>query len=197
MKKLYKNNFAVLISSLALSSSLIACTPNKINNEQIKKKTTAHVIEQTDKIEEKADSITKESDKDKQIEEYIINLKKEILELREQSKEKWNSEETQEKIKLIKQKSKDLFDFVFNGKEINGITFKDLSEEGKQITKERLYEIDRYIDLLIPDYKERFHDWTVDKGADAIEKYDSLKQWYQNYKEETLEEYNSRKVKSK
>ena len=76
MKKLYKNNFVVLISSLALSSSLIACTPNKINNEQIKKKTTAHVIEQTDKIEEKADSITKESDKDKQIEEYIINLKK-------------------------------------------------------------------------------------------------------------------------
>ena len=86
-----------------------------------------------------------------------------------------------------------LFDFVFNGKEINGITFNDLSEEGKEIAKNGLYEIDSYLELVIPNYKERFKDWTVDKGADAVELFNSLKEDYQNYKEDVMEEYNSRR----
>ena len=199
MKKLHKNNFILLFSSFALSTTLIGCTPSKVNNEQMKEEITTQVLnqtlEQTENIIETGKVTAqevKERNKDKEIEEYIALLKQEILEVKDTAKEKWNSEETQEKINNIKQKSKDLFDFVVNGKEINGIKFKDLSDNGKEMAKNGLKELDGYIEMLIPNYKERFHDWTVDKGADALEKYDSLKEWYNNYKEEVTEEYNSR-----
>lgn len=199
MKKLHKNNFILLFSSFALSTTLFGCASSKINNEQIKEEITTQVLNQG---LENADNIIetgiiteqeiKERIRDKKIEDYIAQLKQEISEVKETAKEKWNSEETQEKINNIKQKSKDLFDFVVNGKEINGIKFKDLSDNGKEIAKNGFKELDGYIEMLIPNYKERFHDWTVDKGADAIEKYESLKEWYNNYKEEVTEEYNSR-----
>lgn len=192
MKKLHKNNFILLFSSFALSTTLFGCAPSKINNEQIKEEITTQVLnqtlEQTEKIIETGKVIAqevKERNKDKEIEEYIALLKQEISEVKDTAKEKWNSEETQEKINNIKQKSKDLFDFVVNGKEINGIKFKDLSDNGKEIAKNGLKELDGYIEMLIPDYKERFHDWTVDKLADAAE-------WYNNYKQEVTEELNSR-----
>ena len=204
MKKLYKNNFIILISSIALSSTLIGCTPSKINNEEMKEEVTTQVLKQslkqTDNIEETGQIIIqeiKERNKDKEIEEYITLFRQEISDFGQLAKEKWDSEETQEKLNNIKQKSKDLFDFVFNGKEINGIKFKDLSDNGKQIAQDGLYELDGYMELLIPNYKQRFYDWTIDKGADTLETYDSLKEWYNNYKEETLEEYNYRKTKSK
>ena len=192
MKKLYKNNFTVLLSTLAVSSALLSCTPVKNNNIE-----TAEIKAEITKDyqkEKQTNNGIKENN-DKEIEEYIGNLKKEAEELSKISKEKWESEEVQEKVNAVKKKIKDLFDFVFNGKEINGITFKDLSDEGKENAKKSLEELDYYIELLIPNYKERFHDWTVDKGADALETYDELKNWYNNYKEETLEEYNKRKVR--
>lgn len=204
MKKLYKNNFTVLISTLALSSSLVACTPSKINDEQMKEEINREVIEQslkqTDNIEETGQAIAqeiKEKNKDKEIEEYITLFRQEISELGKSAKEKWDSEETQEKIKKIKQKSKDLFDFVFNGKEINGIKFKDLSDNGKEIAQNGLYELDYYIELMIPNYKDKTYDTLVNGGAAILEKIDSAKKWYDNYQEDVIEEYNSRNNKSK
>ena len=204
MKKLYKNNFTVLISTLALSSSLVACTPSKINDEQMKEEINREVIEQslkqTDNIEETGQAIAqeiKEKNKDKEIEEYITLFRQEISELGKSAKEKWDSEETQEKIKKIKQKSKDLFDFVFNGKEINGIKFKNLSDNGKEIAQNGLYELDYYIELMIPNYKDKTYDTLVNGGAAILEKIDSAKKWYDNYQEDVIEEYNSRNNKSK
>lgn len=204
MKKLYKNNFTILVSSLALSSSLMACTPSKTNDEQIKREILTETLNQTvkeaDNIIKKGEEVTKEIEernKDKEIEEYITLFRQEISELGNSAKEKWNSEKTQEKIQNIKQKSKDLFDFVFNGKEIKGIKFKDLSDNGKEIAQNGLYELDYYIELMIPNYKDRLKDWTVEKGADAIDLYDTIKNWYHDYQEDVMEEYKSRNVKSK
>lgn len=204
MKKLYKNNFTVLISSLAISSTLIACTPSKTNDEQIKREIITQTLKQTkneaDKVIKKGEELTKElkeRNKDKEIEEYITLFRQEISELGNIAKDKWNSEETQEKLNNIKQKSKDLFDFVFNGKEINGIKFKDLSDNGKEIAQNGLNELDYYIELMIPNYKDRLKDWTVDKGADAVELFGTIKNIYQNYQEDVMEEYNSRNEKSK
>ena len=96
---------------------------------------------------------------------------------------------------MIRQKSKDLFDFVFNGKEINGIKFKDLSDNGKKIVQNGLEELDYYTELMIPNYQERLHELIVNKGVDLLETYDSVKQWYDQYKVEITEEYNKTKIK--
>lgn len=204
MKKLYSNNFTVIISSLALSSTLIACSPSKINNEQVKNEITTQLLNQTlnkeKSIVEKGNLLVetiKDRNKDRKIEEYITIFKQEISDLKSTAAEKWNSKETQEKINNIRKKAKDLFDFIFNGKEINGIKFQDLTDNGKQIAQNGFYELDGYIEQLIPNYKGRFNEWTVDKGADVKETYDSLKQWFEDYKEDVLEEENLRKTKSK
>lgn len=195
MKKLYNNHFNILISSFALASNLIACTPNKINSEQMQEEITTQVVDQTNNIVKMGQNTVqeiKDKNKDKEIEEYISQLKQEISEFGTSAKEKWNSEETQEKIDNIKQKSKDLFDFVVNGKEINGIKFKDLSDNGKEIVKESMDELDEYMELLIPNYKERAYEKIVNGGAKLLEEVDSLKETFEKYKEDVLKEYNSR-----
>ena len=50
---------------------------------------------------------------------------------------------------------------------------------------------------MIPNYKDRLKDWTVDKGADAVELFGTIKNIYQNYQEDVMEEYSSRNEKSK
>ena len=204
MKKLYKNKFTVLITSIAVSTTLVSCTPSKINTEQMKEETTTQVVKQASNqayniidLSGKTAQDIKNRNKDAEIEEYLTVFRQEILDLKETAKEKWESEETQEKIENIKQKSKDLFDFVVNGKEINGITFKDLSENGKQTVQNTLRELDSYIELMIPGYKSRFENWLIEKGADAVETYNNAKDWYQDYKEKVMKEYESRNTKSK
>ena len=176
MKKLYKNkNIIAILTTLSLATFLNACTPSKEKKEETNQEQVSQILDYYES-EEQSDEIT---------------------ELSEYSEEKWQSEEVQEKYNNVKKKAKDLFDFIFNGKEINGITFKDLSEDGKQIAKEGFYELDSYIELLVPNYKERFHNWTIDKGADAKEKLESLKEWYNDYKDEVEKEYETRQKSKK
>lgn len=202
--KIIDNNIKVLIASIAVSTTLAACTSSKINTEQMKEETTTQVVKQVSNqayniidLSGKTAQDIKNRNKDAEIEEYLTVFRQEILDLKETAKEKWESEETQEKIKNIKQKSRDLFDFVVNGKEINGITFKDLSENGKQTVQNTLRELDSYIELMIPGYKSRFENWLTEKGTDAVEvaveAYNNAKE----YKEKVMKEYESRNTKSK
>lgn len=74
--------------------------------------------------------------------------------------------------------TKDGIDFIFYGKEINGITFKELSEETKQKIIDLVNKIDNKIMEYDPDYKETIgnkyedvKDFTKDsiqKGKDKI-----------------------------
>lgn len=213
MTKLYKNkNMIALFTSLSLTIFLTACAPSKNNNEMPNKEQLnqneesqnkdEQIIESEQTIEseeiiEPHSEETKEETSDEKIKEYVDDLREEISELKEYSKEKKQSKEVQEKYNKAKEKTKALFDFIFNGKEINGITFKDLSKKGKQTAEEGFYELDNYIELFIPDYKKRFYDWTVDKGADALEEFDALKEWYNGYKEDVKEEYSGRSLSKK
>lgn len=203
-KIINNKNFTVLIASIAVSSTLVSCTPSKINTEEMKEETTTQVVKQASNqayniidLSGKTAQDIKNRNKDAEIEEYLTVFRQEILDLKETAKEKWESEETQEKIENIKQKSKDLFDFVVNGKEINGITFKDLSENGKQTVQNTLRELDSYIELMIPGYKSRFENWLIEKGVGAVEAYNNAKDRYQDYKEKVMKEYESRNTKSK
>lgn len=203
MTKLYKNKSVIaILTSISLATFLNACTPTNEKKEEVNKEQESQIIEQEElekqveeQNEEKVDEVQESSDE--KIEEYINELRKDINELSKYTEEKWQSEEVQKKYSNVKKKVKNLFDFVFNEKEINGITFKELSEEGKQIALNGFYELDSYIEMLIPNYKERLYEKIVDEGADVLEKKDSVKEWIEKYSEDALEEYNSRKTKSK
>lgn len=76
--------------------------------------------------------------------------------------------------KILKKKQnsklKQIIDFVFNGKEINGYTFENLTEEEKENIKESLNELDQIIDSYIPEYKDRLKSLVKEKKESINEK---------------------------
>ncbi len=194
--KIQNKKFVAILSSFAFVATLSRCMPsNNINNE--KRETVEEVREESTNVVE----IKEEKTDTSIIKEYIDYLKQEFAQLESYSKEKWNSEECIEKRENIKENIKTLSDFIFNGKEINGVTFKELKEDEKEKLLTELESLDSKIDEYIPDYKERFKDWMVDKGADAkewlVEKSADLKEMWENYKNDVEEEYNNRKLSKK
>lgn len=122
-------NLSVSSSSQINSTSTISSTPSS----------TAPSNLEPENQEETLD--TEEFD-------YFDQAKKEIKELIES-----------EQVEQAKEKGKEYFitgiDFIFYDKEINGVTFDDLTEEGKKVTLENLEIIDGWIMEIAPDYKDK------------------------------------------
>ena len=122
-------NLSVSSSSQINSTSTISSTPSS----------TAPSNLEPENQEETLD--TEEFD-------YFDQAKKEIKELIES-----------EQVEQAKEKRKEYFitgvDFIFYDKEMNGVTFDDLTEEGKKVTLENLETIDGWIMEIAPDYKDK------------------------------------------
>lgn len=76
--------------------------------------------------------------------------------------------------------AKNLIDFIFYGGEMNGVTFDELKDDGKQKVYEELQKVDSFIMQFIPDYKERIG-----------EKYNLVKDFASTKLEEAKEIFNS------
>lgn len=142
-------NLSVSSSSQINSTSTISSTPSS---------TASSNLEQ-EKQEETLD--TEEFD-------YFDQAKKEIKELIES-----------EQVEQAKEKGKEYFitgvDFIFYDKEINGVTFDDLTEEGKKVTLENLETIDGWIMEIAPDYKDKISEkYQVVKDFVSTTYYDVL-----------------------
>ena len=203
-----RNKIIAIFVGTFLTLSLLDCVSQKkdtnINEKQVEEitefynkdeETTQNEVEETKEESSKEPITNKENtneektdNADEEIEEYVNSLKKDFNEIKSYTSEKWNSEEVQSKLATCKQKLRELLDFVFNGKEINGITFDDLSSEAKQNVAQSLLELDGWIEELFPDYKERVYAWLVRRGADGMELWDHII----DYGNDVLQEYNSR-----
>ena len=142
-------NLSVSSSSQINSTSTISSTPSS---------TASSNLEQ-EKQEETLD--TEEFD-------YFDQAKKEIKELIES-----------EQVEQAKEKGKEYFitgiDFIFYDKEMNGVTFDDLTEEGKKVTLENLETIDGWIMEIAPDYKDKISEkYQVVKDFVSTTYYDVL-----------------------
>lgn len=94
----------------------------------------------------------------------------------------------------VKNKAKGVFitlvDFVFYDGEINGITFDELTNNGKQKVLELINKIDNKIEKHIPDYKETISDKTSKAFAKASEVIKNGANNIKNFAKEKLgEEY--------
>lgn len=142
-------NLSVSSSSQINSTSTISSTPSS----------TAPSNLEPENQEETLD--TEEFD-------YFNQAKKEIKELIES-----------EQVEQAKEKGKEYFitgvDFIFYDKEINGVTFDDLTEEGKKVTLENLETIDGWIMEIAPDYKDKISEkYQVVKDFVSTTYYDVL-----------------------
>ncbi len=196
-----KNKIVAIAAGLFLAFTVGRFTANQ-NNPQpeptIESQQDENIVEDVatdvnvlvDEVEEQTPEI--ETNPDDIINAYLSDLREGFNELATAASDQWNSEEFQAKLDIYKQRLKDLLDFVFNGKEINGITFNDLSSEAKRNVMESLVELDQWIEYFFPNYKERIYEWFVDLGADGIELWHELQEGFNEYTGDVWEEYNNR-----
>lgn len=122
-------NLSVSNSSQINSTSTISSTPSSTASSNLEQENQEETLD------------TEEFD-------YFDQAKKEIKELIES-----------EQVEQAKEKGKEYFitgiDFIFYDKEMNGVTFDDLTEEGKKVTLENLEIIDGWIMEIAPDYKDK------------------------------------------
>lgn len=142
-------NLSVSSSSQINSTSTISSTPSSTVSSNLEQENQEETLD------------TEEFD-------YFDQAKKEIKELIES-----------EQVEQAKEKGKEYFitgvDFIFYDKEINGVTFDDLTEEGKKVTLENLETIDGWIMEIAPDYKDKISEkYQVVKDFVSTTYYDVL-----------------------
>ena len=142
-------NLSVSSSSQINSTSTISSTPSSTAPSNLEQENQEETLD------------TEEFD-------YFDQAKKEIKELIES-----------EQVEQAKEKGKEYFitgvDFIFYDKEMNGVTFDDLTEEGKKVTLENLEIIDGWIMEIAPDYKDKIGEkYQVVKDFVSTTYYDAL-----------------------
>ena len=142
-------NLSVSSSSQINSTSTISSTPSSTASSNLEQENHEETLD------------TEEFD-------YFDQAKKEIKELIES-----------EQVEQAKEKGKEYFitgvDFIFYDKEMNGVTFDDLTEEGKKVTLENLETIDGWIMEIAPDYKDKISEkYQVVKDFVSTTYYDVL-----------------------
>lgn len=178
--KLYYQRALTGVFGAALTLTLASCgtnvtenqTQNTYTNEPIES-TDAPTDEQTNIENDKTENTQEE--KDKAAEEAISIMVDSANDLKESASDAANSDAVQEEWARSLENFKILSDFIFNGGEINGVTFDELSEEGKQYARDALSSIDDVLEYLVPGYKERFKDWLTDSAASGLDALSELK----------------------
>ena len=121
--------------------------------------------------------------------DYFAGAKAEIQDLLES-----------EQIEEAKEKGKEYFitgiDFIFYDKEIKGITFDDLTEEGKKVTLENLEIMDGWIEAVAPDYKDKISEkYAIVKDFISTKYYDAIDAIKESIGEENYSSFQNQKEK--
>lgn len=165
-------NLSVSSSSQINSTSTISSTPSSTASSNLEQENQEETLD------------TEEFD-------YFDQAKKEIKELIES-----------EQVEQAKEKGKEYFitgvDFIFYDKEMNGVTFDDLTEEGKKVTLENLETIDGWIMEIAPDYKDKISEkYQVVKDFVSTTYYDVLESIKESLGEENYSAIQEKKNKIK
>ena len=179
--KLYPKTVLTAICGVAFVTTLTACSSNvavqkteDTNSQESIESVETQNNEQTN-TENIDTTLETQEEKDSEVETAIGIMLDGANQLNESASNAANSEEVQRHLETSMQNLKDLTDFIFNGSEINGVTFSELSDEGKQKAIDALNTLDETINYLIPNYRERFRDWFTDTTANGLDTLEELK----------------------
>lgn len=179
--KLYPKTVLTAICGVAFVTTLTACGSNvavqkteDTNSQESIESVETQNNEQTN-TENIDTTLETQEEKDSAVETAIGIMLDGANQLNESASNAANSEEVQRHLETSMQNLKDLTDFIFNGSEINGVTFSELSDEGKQKAIDALNTLDETINYLIPNYRERFRDWFTDTTANGLDALGELK----------------------
>lgn len=188
--KLYTKPILTALCSAGFIITLTSCGNNVATQENNEINNQPLTETQNDSVEN--DVLTEQMQKDSAAEAAISIMIDGANNLKESASESANSEAVQEELARALQNFKDLSDFIFNGSEINGVTFSELSDEGKQAALNALNTLDDTLNYLIPDYKERFKNWLTDTAADGLDALSELRDEGRAWWDEIQSRRNSR-----
>ena len=180
-KKLYPMYLKSLtaVFGMAVASTLIGCQATNTQNQTTDTQTTETSQDaqtNTDSnYNDVKDYLQTQQEKDTEAEAAISIMLDGAEKLKDSASDAANSEEVKQQLSHAMDNFKVLSDFIFNGGEIDGVTFSDLSDEGKENAKNALNSLDNTLNELIPNYKERFKEWFTDNAAKGLDALDSLK----------------------
>lgn len=180
-KKLYPMYLKSLtaVFGMAVASTLIGCQATNTQNQTTDTQTTETSQDaqtNTDSnYNDVKDYLQTQQEKDTEAEAAISIMLDGAEKLKDSVSDAANSEEVKQQLSHAMDNFKVLSDFIFNGGEIDGVTFSELSDEGKENAKNALNSLDNTLNELIPNYKERFKEWFTDNAAKGLDALDSLK----------------------
>lgn len=175
-KKLYPMYLKSLtaVFGMAVASTLIGCQATNTQNQTTETSQDAQTNTDSNYNDVK-DYLQTQQEKDTEAEAAISIMLDGAEKLKDSASDAANSEEVKQQLSHAMDNFKVLSDFIFNGGEIDGVTFSELSDEGKENAKNALNSLDNTLNELIPNYKERFKEWFTDNAAKGLDALDSLK----------------------
>jgi len=185
--------FNIILVTIILALALVIVTgSNKLNKQSVEKEITRQELSSKNYIKEETSIIEKEAVTEAMTEvqtvEYFNNAYQKVDEY-------INSDN----FDSVKDKLNDIFtstvDFVFYNKEINGITFNDLTEETKIQVLKILEKIDNTIETRKPGYKVIIKDKSSDLYENVSEKISAGLSNTDNFLEEKIGEERYKNIK--
>ena len=168
--KLYQSKALNAICGISLALTLSSCGGN-VEENKIETTVSQEPIETTTDNQ----NLDTQEEKDSAAESAIKIMLEGAEKLEDSANDAANSEEVQRELDKSMQNFKDLSDFIFNGSEINGVTFNELSDSAKEKVLNAFASIDDILNYLVPNYKERFKDWFTDTSARGLDTLSDLK----------------------
>ena len=160
------------VFSMAVASTLIGCQQANPQNQNTNNQNTESTQEEN--YSEMKDYLQTQQEKDTKAEAAISMMLDGVEVLKNKAEESANSEEVQYQLSEAMKNFQVLTDFIFNGGEIDGVTFSELSEDGKESVKNALSTLDNTLNELIPNYKERLKETLTSGAAKGLDALDSL-----------------------
>lgn len=160
------------VFSMAVASTLIGCQQANPQNQNTNNQNTETTQEEN--YSEMKDYLQTQQEKDTKAEAAISMMLDGAEVLKNKAEESANSEEVQYQLSEAMKNFQVLTDFIFNGGEIDGVTFSELSEDGKESVKNALSTLDNTLNELIPNYKERLKETLTSGAAKGLDALDSL-----------------------
>lgn len=180
-----------IAATLAVGFVLVGCSAKDKKNidSSSTNSQTSSSISNSESYESNSNNNPESTSSETEEFDYFNSAKEEIQDLLES-----------EQIEEAKEKGKEYFitgiDFVFYDKEIKGVTFDDLTEEGKKVTLENLEIMDGWIEAVAPDYKDKIGEkYAIVKDFISTKYYDAIDAIKESIGEENYSSFQDQKEK--
>lgn len=191
--KKHKNIILMAIPTTLLSFSMLGCTnqnTNTNNNVNESEQNATATPEEEANVLEQFNNYLDEKTSSGSVVESAFGIMKDIGNtIKDAATDAWNSEPTQEALNKAFSEFDVLLGFLFNDEEVAGVKFSELSDSAKESVKNTFYSLDNKLNEWIPNYKERFKEWSIETGASGLNALNSVTESFGDWRDQVVEEY--------